>query len=282
MTAELWHWLKQHKVHISISWDGPLYIQEKTRPMKGGYKKDHYVETRKEIGDSVKHMGAKAMVSPTNVDSMLDIAKYFYNNGAGFIDLTVVRDDIWDDDSLHLFKEKLEELYYYQKDIIVDGVVIGLFTLPIMDYLIYKEQGTRAYSCFAGTTGIAVNTDGVIYPCERFATNEYMRLGSLDDGFGKTIMERNAITTLYHAKCQNYTVCADCPIRNFCYKGCHYAQLEANYTVRKPVASHCKLYKAMTYYAFKLFQECPSFESIINDRIRRAMNRRDKKDDSRN
>lgn len=270
LNEEIMSFIKKHDMGLSVSWDGEYETQKSTRPIKhndGTYK--YSFEKLTKLLKKYNHTAIKAMVSPCNMLNLVQNAEYFKNLGYDNIDFSLIRDDIWSDEDITMFKIQLNFLYmlYKQEKWAAQGVRIGLFDLPIHDYLAKRIVGNnREYACFAGSTGVAIMPNGDIYPCARFGSNNLFKLGTLENGLYTTHEELNARNVMVHAKKANYTgECDNCSINSFCYLGCLYSQLITNNTVLTPISSVCKLFKATAKYAFRLYKEDEAFRMFLNN-----------------
>lgn len=269
LTEEILDFITEQKMGLSVSWDGEYETQKSTRPIKcndGTY--EFCFEKLTELLKKYNHTGIKAMVSPSNMNNLVQNAEYFKNLGYTNIDFSIVRDDIWTDEDITMFKIQLNFLYmlYKQENWATQGIRIGLFDLPIHDYLAKKMGNNREYACFAGSTGVAIMPNGDIYPCVRFGTNNLFKLGALETGLHTTTEELNAHNVMVQAKKADYTAeCNNCSINSFCYLGCLYSQLTTNNTALTPINSVCRLFKAMSKYAFRLYKEDEAFSTFLNN-----------------
>lgn len=269
LTEDILNFLQQNNMGLSVSWDGEYTTQQCTRPT---HTQDTvYKYNFENIADLLlkyNHAGIKAMVSPTNVMNLVQNAEYFKNLGFKHLDFTIVRDNIWSEEDIILFKIHLNFLYmlYKNEKWAEYGIRIGLFDIPIHDYLAKQKGNTREYSCFAGSTGIAVMPTGDIYPCTRFGTNNKYKLGNTQTGLHTNIDELHARHVMVNSKIADYiSVCNNCSIGAFCYLGCLYSQLINNHTTLAPITSICALHKVMSKFAFKLYVEDAAFKKFFDN-----------------
>lgn len=219
--------LLEKKIYVSWSFDGlTSNISRKTKS-----KKDIlsiYNEKRNLILSLTN--GCKAMVYPDNVKDMLTNVKYLHKDfGLQAIDLSLVRDNIWTKNDINEFKKQLPSLYEYYKQ---NNIQRGFFNLLKEDYKIAKKFGKRDFGCFAGVNGCCVTTDGQIFACERFATENKFNYEKMEDPY--------KFKSTYNPK--NYKKCKNCELYEFCNCGCLYSQFLNN---NQPLDCVCELYKAI-------------------------------------
>lgn len=268
LTDEIMRYVRENNIGLSVSWDGEYETQKSTRPIKcNDCSYEFKFEKLTDLLMKYNHKSIKAMISPNNINNLVQNAEYFKNLGYTHLDFSIVRDDIWTDEDITMFKINVNFLYmlYKQEKWASQNIRIGLFDLPIHDYLAKITGNNREYSCFAGSTGVAVMPNGDIYPCARFATNKLFKLGNIETGMHTTLDELNARNVLVQAKKADYTQeCSTCIINSFCYLGCLYSQLVTNNTALSPIASICTLSKTATKYAFRLYKEDTAFRDFLD------------------
>ena len=271
LTEEILLFLKENNISLSFSWDGDIVTQNKTRPLATNILLEN--NTANNLFSLLhKHniFGVKAMVDNNNVKDFVRNAIYFKNHDFTYIDLTIVRDNIWFKEDVNEFEEQLKLLYdiYIQEEWGKQNIYIGLFALPVLDYLSSINGTNREYSCFAGNKGLAIMPDGDIYPCARFGTNKQMLLGDIKNGLHTNSKQLNARTVMCGAKKKQYLAdCKDCSINSFCFLGCIYSQWYENDTVLAPIKSICLLYKIMFKYGYRLYKNDIFFKNIVDKQM---------------
>jgi len=205
--------LGKRNIHVGISCDGC------------DDKNHKYIEQL--YKNKIVEMNPKMMVSNYNVSDLMKNIVYFYklamNNQIDnfYIDVSFVKDNIWDEKSLGILKQQLNSLY--------DFIVMNYDSYHRWIYIGFVEKilqniknGKRNYVCFAGSSGFSLTPEGIIYPCSRFYTNhEY----PLFDSNKNLFFEDN----IQFIKSMNTTVddkCNKCVLNQFCNHGCLYSQIK--------------------------------------------------------
>jgi len=238
--------IKRSGVGVSFSFDG-LWTPIQ-RPQKNSTNDNllEIYESKKDIITQVTR-GCKCMVYPETCGTLVENFEYLVESwGFRSVDFSIVRDDIWTNDSIEHFREsalkyadKLAE--YFNKGVYISS---GFIWLWIMDnYMLFKYKSKRNWSCFAGFTGCAIHVDGRCYPCSRFATN---KLFPLYDIYKDQVFEDN-VNFFKDPKVSGvrFPECQSCKLsKKACYAGCKFEQLkQTDFKYSKPVKCVCKLYE---------------------------------------
>ena len=205
--------LNKHNINIGVSCDG-------CKDKNIQYIENIYM-------NKLIPMHPKMMVSGENVADMLKNIMYFVdlametNQRDFYIDVSFVKDNVWDKNSLGELKKQLNDFRIYYKRFYEDtGMMLGIgFLDRAMQNLFY---GKRKFICFAGKNGFSLTPSGIIYPCSRFySANKYKLYDSNTDRYFEdniTLIRDNNIT--------ENELCSSCSIKDFCNQGCYYSQLE--------------------------------------------------------
>ncbi|MDR3563495.1 MAG: radical SAM protein [Negativicutes bacterium] len=205
------------------------------------------LENIKKLQKISPNIGVKCAITPQTVHYLSDNVRYCVNLGLKKISHFVLREDVWDDTSLKVFQEQLQQLIpYYINNF--DVVNLGYFNGLII-------ENKREASCWAGREGVAINFNGHLYPCQRFLTNgSPFIIGNVDHGITNTIFKRYKIA--------NLVGCPNCEIVNRCNNMCIACQWEHG-TMLKPIDSVCKLTKIL----FKEIEPLQAIKDKIEERI---------------
>jgi radical SAM domain protein len=163
-----------------------------------------------------------------------------------YIDVSFVKDNVWDKDALQELKFQLDELLIFYKKVYQDtGMLLGIgFLDRAMQNMIY---GKRKFICFAGKNGFSITPSGIIYPCSRFYSVDKYKLydSNVDTYFWDNIafIKDNNVTE--NNKCMN------CKINKFCNQGCYYSQLE-NESI---IDGYCSVLKLIFKFTAGLYKE---------------------------
>jgi len=232
MDDDLWNFIQEKGIGISLSFDG-LWQDE----IRGKNSTEKILENyRKYFSQRIS--GCKCMISPESIKiaSLKENAEYLLNNGFKYIDFSLVRDDIWSQEDVELYKEQIVELgKWFVEKFKKENFMIGLFWLWIMDSI----YGKRDFACFAGHRGLALLPNGKWYPCERFGSVDAYCIID-EEGYCDKELVR---IFRYVNNPKHYVGCKGCKIYDFCNGMCMFSMI--NYIDGLcPILSVCELYRA--------------------------------------
>jgi uncharacterized protein len=245
LTDNIMEFLKKYNVGVSLSFDG--LWNEFNRPLLNGESSLEQYKNKKEFFKKHNIKGCKVMISPESLPTLIENFEFLINEMHLFPDFTIVRDDIWSESDISLYKDKIKMLAdkfieYMNKDIYC---TTGLFELYTIDTLNSKKYGKRSFGCFAGINGSGYAPNGLYYPCARFSTNNEF---PIYDANTNSFFENN-LNTLRNTDIvdpRTYYVCKSCSIYEYCNSGCTYSQLQIddkNNVESIPIKSVCELLK---------------------------------------
>ena len=255
--------LKKHNVNVSLSFDG-LWQKD--------FDGEKDISKYRNIIEALGVNTCKVMVTPQSMRKIGLVRNYkWFVEDLDVIsspDFTLVRDDVWLELDVAVFKYEIEALANQTIEYIKQGVetMPGIFSLYILDTLAGEKYGKRSFGCFAGLHGLGFMPDGKVYPCARFgSTGEY-------EIFSSTSKSVNDLIYKNYKKFLNKTLtdprifekCQSCVLYKYCNAGCTYSQLK-NGGVLQPV---CELYKASYEQAFRIVDELKdnqTFKKIMNN-----------------
>lgn len=246
------------RLNISLSFDG---LWNKNNRVNHNNKStfDEYLNNKKDIIQKINF--SKVMISPNSLKeaSLLENYLFFKNTfGDNFREsFTLVRDDIWDNNSINLFKEQSRELI----DHLLNEINIkkrkeihlpGIYELIILDIINADKIGfKRPFGCFAGINGAGFMPDGSVYPCARYGNDKIYILIDKDGNLNK----KNLDYMRKVADITNFKECKSCEFYKYCNAGCTYQQMHNNV---KPVDSICQLFRI-------LYNDVNYFLENVND-----------------
>lgn len=235
MNDEIYDFIKTNRIATSWSFDGKDSI--KSRPLlqmsenKGFKNILEMYESQKEHLLDLAHGFCKVMIYPGNIATMVENFEFFLDYGLNEPDYTLVRDDIWTNKDILLFKKYTHELANAYIEKVKSGVncTIGFFRLYFLDALYASKYHKRNHGCFAGTCGCALTPDGKFYPCQRFSVKHAFEM-ERDHNFQE-------YTKMFSPR--NYEKCKKCDLYYVCNCGCTYSQIMNN---NQPLDSICELF----------------------------------------
>jgi len=246
LNDEIFDFIKDNKVSVMISMDGGAEIQNKHRCYCDG--RGSFEDIKKNIERFKEarggHLTARATVCSTDIrfkkikDDLLAL---------GFTNAVTSMVDTSEDSPLFVGGEKntaaILEQYQILADDFVECVMNGKrggnnLIANTLDRLYFKKMKIR--SCNAGGGGIAVGTDGNIYPCHRFMGMPEYIIGNLTDGIDEEKRGSYQEATIY-----NKEGCRDCWVRYLCSGGCGHTCAVHGGDVFHAPDCYCDIYRGL-------------------------------------
>lgn len=234
-------YLRENGITLSLSFDG--IWNDQNRPLLSGSPSFQEYIKKKDLLKSLVGT-SKCMISPKNLETLLE-NHIFFTQDYGFTtpDFSLVRDDVWEDKDVQRYSIEIKKL----ADHIIARIKLGymefngIFGLYILDLIYGKKFGKRNFGCFAGHNGVGYDSDGVYYPCARFASEKSSKI------YNAVTKERyqEEIDYFLSDKISNpktFSECIKCSLYNYCNGGCTHSQI--NYggkTVSRPIPRVCDL-----------------------------------------
>ena len=255
--------LKKYRCGLSWSFDG---LWSFNRPLED---KSNSLETYESILPLALQLtsSCKVMIQPNCFETLVDNFKYFLNLGIKHPDFSLVRDDIYKQEHIELYKLKCKELADYIIQVnkhttnVEDVVSVGFFTLYTLDTLAARMFGKRDFGCFVGTNGILYAYDGSIWPCERFRSANKLKLYDNNSKvYNFEVLKKLKEVSNTH----EIPKCKECELYEYCNTGCTFSEIrntsqkfhlseDLGYD-RNPIDSVCELFKITYKNALYVFE----------------------------
>lgn len=268
LNEDILDWILHENINVSWSFDGLWNENNRVLASDGSSSLEKYISKIDIIRKLTK--GSKVMISPASVSTMLENAKFMYEElKLSTLDFSIVRDDIWTDSDIGAFAENISKLAEYYIDCIEHNkdISIGLFTLPILDMIVNTKYGKRPFGCFAGNSGLAVMPNGDLYPCARFGSNGRYKYGSI---YKFDNIDFNEVNNKINMNPIEIEECKSCELYKYCNAGCTYSQV---FNQKKPIKNVCKLYKIIYKESLNIFNHfSKSGNNVYTNRIVSALN----------
>lgn len=218
------NFIKQNKIGISTSLDGPEKIHNITRSGKketNSYQKT--VEGIKRILDFQKGMNVVCVITKYNVKNLSEISLQFEDMGISRVQFTPII-PCSQDKYLLPTNQELFKAYISLFDQTISRVKLGKQKINITNltkYLntMFANEFDACRQCGASTNHplLAIDTNGDVYPCDFFWGEKQTRMGNImQDDFTKIISSKDCI----RLRNINDTSCKDCEIKKICGGGC--------------------------------------------------------------
>lgn len=254
---------KNHShLSIGITIDGTKEKHDLNRVYKGG-ERGSYDDVVKNIPlwlEQFPNNGTKVTVSSPDIPYIKDSVLHLFSLGINQVYINCVFEDVWDEEDNKLFEDQLILL----ADAIIDN---DLYTHSVCSF--FEERLGKPLDCICNNENwcgagkmLAVDSNGLFYPCTRFAQYSLREKPAWIIGDIHRGIERNKLRPfLTLDRCtQSPDKCKSCDVA----EGCSWCQGEnydaaKTHTVFERSTAICKMHKARVhannYYWNKLFRK---------------------------
>lgn len=219
LTREIAQYLRDNRVTVSISLDGPADVNDKLRPFAEGRG-----STYQTVVDAVKASGIRAVARVTLTRRSTDVARIVRTLvDVGFVEVGVAPvatgKDVYDlgprehDKALEGFRALADEFVASARQ----GKLFPFSNIKNLVSQIHAGE-VRGMPCGAGLELVAGDMKGNLYACHRFVGDERMKMGSIDGG----IDAERRLTFLQDHHMKKRPECGACWARYLCGGGCHH------------------------------------------------------------
>jgi uncharacterized protein len=268
LTEELCALFREHDVSLGTSLDGPETINDAQRG--GGYFQRTMtgIERARTYGMSV---GCICTFTEQSARQAAEVFNFFVQAGLDFSIHAALPPLGYPNMEWVLSPEKYGELLIDMLDHYLDNTTqIRISTLDAMSRSVSASQGSIC--TFGDCLGkyLAVDPEGWIYSCQRFAGIEAYRLGHVQDC---PTLDDLAAAPFWRAldarQSRIEEACGECPHLDLCRGGCPYNVLAANggtfdHTLRDPYCSaYERLFSAITDRALEEIFSEQNMDAVI-------------------
>ncbi len=253
LTQEMLVYFKEHKIDITISFDGPEAIQNSNRIFRNGKGSFSQVYNNvKLLKESNIDFLCSTVLLPNN-KKILDVFSFFEENKLYFI-FTIATNSF----DNH-FMPKIEDLdnFEYQMDLVVNKYVEliksnnTIFCQKIKNDIRRIHYGdTKDVACVGGREGIYVDIDGNIYTCSYHSSAKELSIGDIYTGINYDKIIENK---WYAQPVDNYETCRDCWMKYLCSGSCFAIKWLENNNTEIPSKYLCKTYDIYWRAIIKLY-----------------------------
>lgn len=267
-TPEIQKFIKKNKSHISIgvTIDGTRKkhdlnrIWKNVEPEKGSY--DDVVRNIPLWLEQFPNASTKVTISSADIPYIRESVLHLFELGINDIHINCVFEDVWKDNDDALFEEQLRLL----ADDIIDGGYYEDKSCSFFDENIGKPMSVSDVRNWCGSgTMIAVDSQGLFYPCTRFAQyslrdKKARSIGNVHSGIDENKLR--PFLTLDRLV-QSPQKCIECEVASGCAwcQGENYDAADSD-TIYQRSTAICKMHKARVrannYYWNKLYRKLES------------------------
>ncbi len=220
-----------HRVALSLSLDGGPRAQALRMTTRGASSFDLVLEKLDLIAHRYERRlpPVRMTVSPETVPGFVENVMFFLDRGFDRLFFAPVVEAAWSDETFGAFEAGQSALVDLWVAALRQGRRVGFHT---WDRAVARSRlrrkgilsGDMSVPCRAGSTMLAVDIHGDIYPCHRFVFYDKaaraMSLGNVADG-GPDQEKRAFYAGMTRATFASSTVaCRDCPLSSRCFQAC--------------------------------------------------------------
>jgi len=246
VTDEVIDFFLKNNVFVTLSMDGSKETQDMNRRFKNNQGTFLILEPllKKIIAYRIR-LRIRMTITPDNCAKLFDNMNYFIEE-LGITDLQeeVDRFTKWDENHLTTLINQYDEIINY--------LIMRYKSDPLFYWKNYEER----ISPFLGQTNMqkkarcgssegmcSLDTNGLLYPCQKFIVNQTLSIGNIYDGFNEIQRDivKNYILPNYLKETRN---CKNCEFIHSCFAGC----IAENYINDTDQIQDCKfrrLHKSM-------------------------------------
>lgn len=247
--------LKNTSKHISylLSIDGDEYTHNKHRKLTNGVGSFNNVFPKIGLLKQYQQwLGARMTVYPDTVSNLLQNIDFLYNNGINQFIIGICYGPKWDNSSLAIYEKQLKEVGNYYKNKVQNKEQIRM--------TLFEKNNSNCYEnvwgCSAGRNGMAIASNGDIYPCskfiglEKYSCPEFL-LGNVNIGI-TNLIGREKLFTITN---KDFNHCEQCKEIASCSGGCISENYNQNRSIYIPCKDQCEITKIQNRVLRKFWAE---------------------------
>lgn len=238
---EVEEFFRKNQFTVQISIYGKKEVHNCNRCYASGKGSFDVMETNTRSMRNDGLVSGRATLTATNLN-LIDNFRSLNEMNLNSIPMAPAQNLLSDEDYEKLIKENTKLAEYFLK-LVKDGDFKTAKKLRILMsglYKIHKSGIERNIPCGVGSSNIAVDINGDIFPCHRFAANkEYVMANVLRD------TEMNNKSFLEEIDIDKHEECKKCWVKNLCAGGCPNENLVNAGSTQKSAEKSCKFIRSM-------------------------------------
>ena len=240
--------IKEHKIHVNMGFDGMKSVQDMQRPFKNGKGSyDVMVPKIKQLLAVMPDAAGRATLLPDADPARVE--KAMRDIGFSRVAVEVASPSLFareketpSSESIFTRMMQMEEAeagelltaIKERETEKLKKLLRGTYTFVGKSLDCFINNTRKHFFCSAGRHYLAVSTAGGVYLCHRFVGTEAYRLGSIFDGPLKRDMYQGSPLRVMDK-------CSDCFAKYVCVGGCGYDNLAVSGSIFTPNEQRCRL-----------------------------------------
>lgn len=182
---EISEYLSNNNVKIVLSIDGCKKSQDTHRKLSNGKGSHDLISKNMDFFSKYPNIVPRYTFTESNLHFLVENFDYFTQCGFGVFGISGIDKEFWTQDALNLLEKNLNRI----ADIWCEQIKKRnkfVWIQPLCDYMnrFYDNNYTfhiHIHNCSVGHHAYAVNVDGTIFGCHRFAIQKELPLGHISD-----------------------------------------------------------------------------------------------------
>lgn len=210
-------YLRTNRVHVTLSVDGPKEVNDTNRIFPNG--SGAFGKTQASLNKlDRRNTKIRMTITPNNVAYLFDSIMYFYELGYHDIQEEVDRFITWPMESINRLISEYKKLGLF----LVDKYRDSSFHWKNYEQRVFpflSSKNTRRGRCGSSEGMCSMDTNGDLYPCQKFIVRKTLKIGDIYNGFNDE--QRNIVSSY---RLPNYLKetrkCKSCQYVGNCFAGC--------------------------------------------------------------
>ncbi|MBO7059943.1 MAG: radical SAM protein [Fibrobacter sp.] len=277
ITDEIAEFLKENKIDVGVSIDGPQFIQDASRYYLGGKGSfEHVMRGIKILQKHKVNFGAISVLNGLNAKYINETINFFLENKIYAISFSPIQKNGRgkDDSNYYVDGDTIFEAY----KVILDRVLAHNKTHDRNEWIaerilsnliqsIYFNKKT--FMCMDSPCGAArkllgIDVHGNFYACDNFTGDKDFLIGSLEKGHIKDQLLESPIRKKAASRCkENIKRCKDCIWRGICGGLCYSADYYSGIK-EEDETEVCSFYKKIIPYLIGRIAEDPNIPYLVD------------------
>lgn len=248
--------LREHKVVVSVSLDGPPDVHDANRPDPSGRGSYARIlpQLRTLLENSPAAVAARVTLTPDQWSRCEEIFDHLIGLGFHEVGISpaspITKNLLPTREQEEALLQSLSAMARRFSKAAREGRILPFGNL--LELLGRLHTGrTKAVACGAGYGYLAVDSGGEFYLCHRLAGENDFRVGNLQDGPDPEKIR----SCLDHVTAGKDTMCGSCWARTLCAGGCHYENHLRESTLGIPPGSSCDFILRWLKIGIELYAE---------------------------
>lgn len=255
--------IKDNKVSLCISIDGPQYIHDRNRVDK--HKKGSFNTVIKNINRFANYLDyfqINAVYGPDTVEQLNESVRFFTDNGIRRIHLNPNITAYWDETACALIGDSFQKIGDHYVRCYQQGQDISVNTIDSKIILFLKDGYDASDKCGMGETEWGIAPSGNVYPCERLIgndDNDELCMGNVHTGINPA--RRCEIGKKRGNSNEN---CRSCPIQKYCMNWCGCTNYAMTGRIDRAGPMLCYTERAAITAAKHVYMKLKDNETFVN------------------